>query len=91
MTNEMLEGKPSNARNWIITYLDGVLRGLIVFAIVGVGFYIFLVGFLKMKPIFILPLAFIISILLSPFLSKIKLGERVLNWYEGWLHKTFIK
>jgi dolichol kinase len=76
-------------REHIIIYLDAVIRGLIAFFVVGIGFYIFLVGFLHIKVIFVLPLIFIVSILISPFLVKIKLGEKVLDKYENWLRKTF--
>jgi hypothetical protein len=71
--------------------LDNILRGLISFFFIGIGFYLLLVGYFKMKFIYILPIVFIVSILITPFLSRIKLGERVLSRYENWLQKTFQK
>ena len=83
------EEKPSNMRSWIVLYLDMIIRGLIAFSVIGIGFFVLLVGFLKMKVIYMLPIAFVTSILISPFLSKVRLGERVLTKYENLLKKLF--
>ena len=77
-----------NYRRVIVMYLDLVIRGLISFLFVGIGLWIILGGFLKMKFIYMLPVAFICSILISPFLSRVQLGERAVSWYEGWLRRT---
>lgn len=74
-----------------IFYLDSVIRGLIAFFLVGIVLTLILVGFFHMKFIWILPVSFISSILISPFLSRITLGERILNFYINWLNKTFQK
>ena len=74
-----------------IFYLDSVIRGLIAFFSVGVLLTLILVVFLKMKFVWILPISFVVSILISPFLSRITLGERLLNGYTKWLEKTFNK
>jgi len=79
----------NNARNYIVTYLDGALRGLVSFLVIGIGLYILLVGILKMSFVFVLPIIFILTILVSPFLSKIKLGEKLLNKYDAWLKRMF--
>jgi len=76
-------------RTHLINYLDGVLRGLIAFFIIGIGFYIFLVGFLKVRPLYVFPIVFIVSIIVSPFLSRIKLGEKLLTKYENWIMNLF--
>ena len=77
----------NNARNYIVTYLDGALRGLVSFLVIGIGLYILLVGIFKMSFVFVLPIIFILTILVSPFLSKIKLGEKLLNKYDAWLKR----
>jgi dolichol kinase len=83
MTNEF------NFRKHLVDYTDLVVRGLIAFFVIGVFLFVVLVGFLKMKAVYMLPIAFIGSILLSPLLSKIKLGEKIVSKYEKFLRKTF--
>lgn len=77
------------ARDYIILYMDMVIRGLISFFVVGIGLYALLIFYFKMKFIYVLPIAFICSIFLSPFLSKVKLGEKLLILYERLLAKVF--
>lgn len=76
-------------RGMLITYFDIVIRSLISFFCIGVLFSIFLIGFLHITWVIVLPLVFIASIIVAPFLSKIKLGEVVFSHYESWLKKTF--
>jgi uncharacterized membrane protein len=78
-------------RIMIIGYLDLVIRGLLAFFVIGILFYMFLVGYLHISPIFVLPLVFIASIIVSPFLSRIRLGEIVFSKYENFLRKSFGK
>jgi hypothetical protein len=85
------EENPNNLRNWIILYTDMILRGLIAFFFAGICLYTFLVGYLHIKAIYILPIAFIVSIMISPFLSRIRLGNFVLNSYEKWLNNLILK
>jgi len=76
-------------RTGIIKYLDLVIRGLISFLIIGIGLGILLIGYFKMKAIFVLPIIFLCSIIISPFLSRIRLGERLLIKFEKSLSKLF--
>lgn len=76
-------------RTHIIKYLDLVIQGLIAFIIIGLGLGLLLAGYFKMRYVFVLPIIFICSIIISPFLSKIRLGESLLLKYEGLLHKLF--
>ena len=76
-------------RTHIINYLDMVLRGLISFLIIGIGLGILLIGYFKMKAIFVLPIIFICSIIITPFLSRIRLGEKLLCRFEKSLSKLF--
>lgn len=82
-------GEKSGLRQYIVLYLDIVLRSLISFLGIGVVLSIFLVSYLKMKFILVLPIIFILAVLISPFLSKIKLGEFLLDKYENFLNKLF--
>jgi membrane protein implicated in regulation of membrane protease activity len=91
MTTEITAEGTNNSRVYIILYLDMVLRGLISFFVVGIGLYFILIGYFKMTFVFLLPIAFIVSILISPFLMRIKLGEIVLTKYEGLLNKLLKK
>jgi hypothetical protein len=79
--------KQSKLRDIIVVYFDIVIRGLIAFAFIGILLSIFLIGFLKLSYFIVLPIAFICSILISPFLSKIKLGDVLLTKYENYLGK----
>lgn len=76
-------------REHIIKYLDLVIQGLIAFAIVGIGLGLLLAGYFKMRYMFVLPIIFIVSIIISPFLSRIKLGESLLIKFEKSLSKLF--
>lgn len=79
----------SRFRQMAIVYLDIVIRSLISFVVIGLGLSIILMGFLKWSWIIVLPIVFILSIIVAPSLSKIKLGEKVFLLYESWLQKTF--
>lgn len=79
----------SRIRGLMVIYLDGVIRSLIAFLFIGVGSYIVFVGFFKINMILVLPIVFILSVMISPLLSRIKLGEKVIVGYENWLKKTF--
>ena len=80
-------------RNIAIMYLDIVLRSLIAFLCIGVLFTIILVGYFHLSYVYVLLVVFITSVLLTPFLSKIKLGAKVfdgyVNFLEKYLHITF--
>lgn len=78
-------------RDYVIIYFDAVIRGLIAFVFIGIGLYLFLVAYLKISAFLVLPIAFVCSILISPLLSRITLGERTLNWYENLLEKLLSK
>jgi len=76
-------------RETIIIYTDILIRGLLAFFIVGVGFYIVLIYFFKVNPFYVLPVVFVVSVFVSPFLSKIKVGEKIWGSYENWLKRVF--
>lgn len=79
------EDKTLNLKKHFANYIDGALRGLIAFLFIGIGLYIFLVGFLKINPLYVLPIVFLFSIFVSPYLSKIQIGEKIVNKYDAWL------
>jgi uncharacterized membrane protein len=81
------EKKPFDARRHIINYTDIVLRSLIAFLVIGMGGYMVLGGIFHLSPIFILPIIFLVSVLVSPFLSRFRIGEKVVTKYEAWLEK----
>ena len=85
------KNKSNNIRNWIVLYMDIVVRGLIAFLFVGVCLSFLLIGYFKMSFIYVLPIVFITSVLISPFLSKIRLGEFIISKYENFLNKLFEK
>lgn len=89
LNEEELEMRTSNIRKMIIIYTDMMIRGLLSFFVIGIGFYLILVVFFKMKFIYVLPLVFIATILISPFLSKIRIAEKMLDKYDEWLKLVF--
>lgn len=85
--NLLFASSELSVRTHIVNYMDAVIRGLLAFFVFGIGSYLILVGFFHMKAIYTLPVIFLVSIGASPFLSKIRLGERVLIKYEKWLER----
>lgn len=79
--------KQSRFRSIVVIYLDAILRGLIAFAFIGILLSLFLIGFLHLSFVLVLPIAFICSILISPLLSKVKLGNVLLTKYENYLNR----
>lgn len=80
----------SKYRSWIVLYLDILIRSLMSFVIVGILLTIALLKF-HFPFLWILIIAFCISILISPLFMKIKLGDKFLTWYENFLHERFVK
>jgi hypothetical protein len=88
MTQNQAEQKPKLSekfRTYMIVYLDGAIRGLIAFLLVGLLLGSILIGVFHIGFIAVLIISFILGILISPLLSKIRLGERAINWYDNWL------
>jgi hypothetical protein len=81
--------RSSRFRNMMIVYFDILIRSLISFFAIGILLSILLIGVFHFEWWLVLPLVFICSIFVAPFLSKIKLGERVFDYYEQFLKKTF--
>lgn len=75
----------------LVNYTNAVVRGLIAFFVIGILFWIIFVGYFHVPVVFMLVIAFISSILISPFLNKISVGEIAVTKYENWLMKTFVK
>lgn len=75
-------------RNFLAMYVDIAIRGTIAFLTLGLFSYFVLMktfGF----PIWItLPIIFIISILISPLLSKIQFGNKIQSKYDDFLKKV---
>jgi len=79
----------SRFRSIMVMYLDILIRSLVSFVFVGILFSIFLIWALHITWIIVLPLVFISSIFISPFLMKIKLAEKIVSYYEDFLNKVF--
>lgn len=77
--------KLNNFRNEIIKYTDIVIRSLIAFIFVGILGSIILIGLFHIKIWLLFPIMFFLSIIISPLLSKIRLGEQLFNKYDEWL------
>jgi len=81
--------KLDNIRQTLINYVDIVIKGIIAFFGIGVLVSILLVGYLKWKIYIVIPIIFGLSVLITPLLSKIRVGEFIFQKYEKWLEKTF--
>jgi uncharacterized membrane protein len=68
-------------------YTNIVVRSLIAFFFSFIFLAVILVWLLKIKALYILPLAFLVGVLLTPLLSKISLGEKIVSYYENILRR----
>ena len=68
--------------NLLAVYIDLVIRGLLAFLFIGLTSYFVLVKFLNIDYVWVIPIAFLLSIAFSPLLMKIKIGEKIQNKYE---------
>lgn len=88
---EEKQEKFKKLRSTYVQFIDGLIRGSIAFIIFGIiGFLVFVYLF-KFPPYYFLPFALIGGVIISPFLSKVKLGEKILTKYEQWLLKITTK
>lgn len=78
-------------RRYYVQFIDGIIRGLLAFALFGIIGFLLLVYLFKMPTYYFLPFALIGGVLISPFLSKIKMGEKIIKKYEQWLLKIIKK
>lgn len=79
----------SRFRSIAIMYLDITIRSLIAFLCIGFLLSLIFIGYFHLSWILVLPIIFVTTIIVSPFLSKIKLGEFVFDYYTNALKKTF--
>jgi len=78
----------SKFRMYAMQYANITVNSMLSFLIVGLGLYIVLIGVMKMSFVPVLLITFFISILINPFFSRIRLGEKIFLKYENWLEKT---
>jgi len=71
----------------IVNYTDMITRGIISFLFIGVILTIILVGIFNVSYIWVFPIIFIISIIVSPLLSKIKVGHKIWSSYLNFLER----
>lgn len=69
-------------------YIDSVLRGLIAFG-VSLIVSLLIISFTKIPAWWLLPVAFLLSLLLNPFLSRIHLGKKLRLKFIDYLNRTF--
>ena len=73
--------------NFLAVYIDMVIRGLIAFTSIGLTSYFVLIKWLQVSYMWVIPIAFLLSLSISPLLMKIKVGEKVQDKYEDLLGK----
>jgi len=81
--------KFNNFRASIINYMDIVFRSLIAFIFIGILGSLIFMGIFKWKIYIVFPIIFLLSVAVSPMLSKIKIAEKIMIKYENWLNKIF--
>lgn len=74
-----------NLRSMFIMYLDIIFRGLIALLCIGIPLSILLVGYLHVKSIYAFLIIFTLSIMLTPYLSRIQISEKIITKYEQML------
>jgi hypothetical protein len=78
-------------RTWLIYYVDLVARGLIALIIMLCIIFIIRYIFPNIPNFYFLPMAFIISLIITPFLSKIKIGHLFVDRYMQLLNNIVYK
>ena len=76
---------------FLAKYIDITIRGLIAFMVFGSFTYYILMGIFDLPIYFILPIIFLLSIPLSPLLSKIQVGYKVQLKYDDFLRKVTLR
>ena len=71
--------------NLLALYIDLTIRGLIAFLTLGLFSYFILIRWLNVPIWLTLPIIFVLSIFMSPFLSRISFGQKIQNKYDNFL------
>lgn len=74
--------------NFLASYVDLTIRGIISFTFFSLFSYFIMIRIFNAPIWLILPIIFLGSILLSPLLSKIKLGHKVQEKYDDFLREV---
>jgi hypothetical protein len=69
-------------------YIDLAVRGLVAFLTLGLFSYFVLIGIFHLPVYVTLPIVFLLSIAISPLLSKIKLGYKIQEKYDDFLKRV---
>lgn len=67
----------------LIMYMEILFRTLLIFAISGIIITPFLIYFLHIPLLWTFLIMFIVSVLITPYLSKITFGRKIAIWYIG--------
>lgn len=86
--SQQIQKKSSRMDSIFVNAVDSTVRGLISFAI-SILVTLFVIAYTKIPTWFLLPIAFLLSLCINPFLSKVKLGEKVRVKFVDYLDKTF--
>ena len=73
-----------------VTMINSVATGLFAFIVIAIIINAFLIIF-KISKNWILLIAFILALILSPFVPKFNLGIKLVNWYDKQLDKLIKK
>jgi len=74
--------------NLLANYIDITIRGLIAFLTLGMFSYLVLMRLFNLPIWIVLPIIFVASLFISPYLSKIQLGEKIQDKYDDFLRKV---
>lgn len=77
-----------SSRSFLERYIDTIIGSFVSFLILLPFYYFILLGFFKLRFIFAFPILIIVSLAISPFLSKIKVGGKIVKSYDRLLNKN---
>lgn len=75
-------------RNKVVIFFDMAIRSILMFLGVSIMFLIVTSVFkLKISSVWLFVIAFFLSLIISPYLTKIQFADSLLTKYEDWLKK----
>lgn len=74
-------------RAFYIRLIDGIIVGIISLIIWGSISYVVLMGLFKVPPLYSFLAVFFMAVLCSPYLGRIRFGEKLMIKYEKFLDK----
>lgn len=84
-TQKSIFSSDSRIKAYIVLYLDLLIRSLISFLCIGVLFSLVFIKLFHWSVILVIILSILTAVVVSPFLARIKIAERIIDSYEDML------